>query len=213
MDGDYPRRYALTSYQFDGNAEDYLVGRLVFKYMNGRRVLNLGCGPTEGIFGVFYPEAKEVVAVDLLRSNLDFSENKSHLIKPIIARARAYRLRYLSAMENNPKTRYVMGDIRKRLGLGRFDSVMQIGAFGTLRSAKEFETAVRNSYHYLKRGGRLLMVNWVGRKGEIDCSRMYKPSLEKAGFRILEMHSTSIGFNRYSKKEGYKKLIWAVAEK
>jgi len=214
----FVRNYALNCYTFEGDKEDYLVARLIYKYMRGHRVLDLGCGPVATVLSVFYPEAKKVVAVDRLQENLNFIKKHSAELAPLIARAKNYKQRYLGKKGNVPTMRLVKGDVTKRLPLGTFDSVMQIGAFGALDSAEQFQTAVNHAYRYLKPGGTLLMVNWVGNvkrphhfNGKVDELTIFKPSLQQAGFRIIELHTTSsLGA---SKKNGYKKIIWAVAEK
>ncbi len=215
MKSEYPEVYAKTAYRFDGNAEDYLVGKLIFKYMKGERVLDLGCGPTEPILSVFYPEAREVVAVDTLQANLDFAKRKANSMASIIKLAKRYRLEHLSRKLNTLKIRYVKGDVTKKAKLGKFDSVMQIGCFGTLSSVAEFQLAVSNSYSYLKKRGTLLMVNWVEKREgrSLDCSKLYRPSAKIAGFKKIETHSMSRGLSHYSKREDYSKIAWAVAKR
>lgn len=214
----FVRHYALNCYTFEGDPEDYLVARLIYRYMRGKRVLDLGCGPVATVLGVFYPEATEIVAVDRLRENLDFIKNNSDKLAPIITRAKNYRRRYLGKKEIHPTIRLLRGDFTKRLPVGAFDAVMQIGAFGALDTAEQFQAAVKQAYQYVKPGGTLLMINWVGDatrpyrfNGAVDELKLFKPSLKRAKFKILKLHVTSaLGASR---KQGYNKIIWAVAKK
>ena len=73
---EYVHDYALTAYSFDGNAEDNTIAELIYKNVKGKKVLDLGCGPTEPVLSIFYPEAKEVVAVDRLQENISFTKKK-----------------------------------------------------------------------------------------------------------------------------------------
>ncbi len=216
----FVRNYALHTYAFKGCKEDYFVATLIHKYMRGTRVLDLGCGPVVRITSIFYPDAKKVVAVDRLQTNLDFIRRKSSELRDIIQRARFYKRRYLSKTDSNLKIRLVKGDVTKRLCVGTFDSVMNLGCFGALDTAKQFQAAVNHAYHYLKKGGTLLMVNWVGKanrpyhfNGKVHEPDVFAPSLKKAGFKIRELHVTSSVVSAETKKMGYKKIIWAVGEK
>ncbi|MCL5429990.1 MAG: class I SAM-dependent methyltransferase [Candidatus Marsarchaeota archaeon] len=220
----YIRDYALNAYLFDGNAEDEFVGKLIFKYVKGKRVLDLGCGPTEPILSVFYPEAEEVVAVDSLKANIDFGKKNSPQMKKIIGRALAYKNHELSNINKNPKIKYMIGDVTKNLRVGKFDSAMQIGCFGCLGTAKRFQKAVENAYKHLKKDGTLLMMNWEERvPGEspnepyytsapIDCAPLYVPALRNAGFHMTHVHSFR-KLKKDSKDVGFTRIIWAVAKK
>jgi len=220
----FAKKYALTTYGFDGDTEDYFLARLIFKNMNGKRVLDLGCGPVAKITSIFYPQAEEVVCVDFLKENLDFVRTGSKTTQKQIDRALVYKHRYLSKKDANPKIKLIKGDVSKRLKLGKFDSVMQLGCFGCLNSNKDFEAAVSHAYHYLKKGGTLVMVNWLDEKhkadkrygfnpgGHASSLKMYKPSMKKAGFKIKEFHVTS-NMSPFSKKLGFTRMIWAIAKK
>jgi len=221
----FVRDYALTSYTFDGGTEDYLIARLIFRNMKGRRILNLGCGPIEPVISVFYPNPKEVVAVDRLKANLDFAKHNANELSDNITRAERYRHRYLSRTYSRPRIRYVKGDVAGKFKLGKFDSVMQIGCFACLTSVADFQKAVDNTYDYLRKGGTLLMVNW--KSGDMKVKRpykfngplssyperLYRPSLENAGFRVKEMHTTSSLLGKGTRKMGYIKIVWAIAVK
>ncbi len=216
------RKYALTSYTFEGDKEDYFVARLIHRYMRGRRVLDLGCGPVVKILSIFYPDAREVVGVDRLQENLDFVKNNTHDLDAIMKRANAYQHHYLSKKKpNDPlKITLVKGDVRKKLPLGKFDSVMNMGCFGALDTPEDFYQAVKNAYGYLKKGGTLLMVNWIGDvkrpyrfNGKIYEPAVYRPALEKAGFIIKELHFTAAAISPETRRMGYRGIIWAVAKK
>jgi len=214
--------YALNCYTFDGEQEDYLIGRLIHRYMRGKRVLDLGCGPVVPIMNVFYTEAKEVVAVDRLKANLDFVKNNSHELDAVVQSARKYKHQYLSRKDVNPKIRLVQGDVTKRLNIGRFDSVMQIGCFAALDTVEQFQTAVNHTYSYLKKGGTLLMMNWLDEKGKVkrpyhfngkvSALEIFEKSMKKAGFKIRELHTTST-LSKETKKLGYTRIIWTIAKK
>ena len=76
-------------------------------------------------------------------------KNNERLLGGIIERAMAYKQGHLSKMGVKPKVRYALGDVTKRLKLGKFDSAMQIGCFGCLGTRKDFELVVKNAYRYL----------------------------------------------------------------
>ncbi len=222
----FVRDYALSCYYFDGGEEaqeDYLVGRLICKYMKGKRVLDLGCGPVVAITSVFYPEAEEVVAVDKLKENIDFARNNSHELGAFVNNARKYKNKYLLKHDVTPKIRLVRGDIRKKLSIGKFDSVMQIGCFACVRTAEEFQKSIDNSYRYLKKGGTLLMLNWFNDRrevkrpfnfnGPVNATLLIKPALKKSGFRIKEYHITRSILCPETRKLGYNGIVWAVAIK
>lgn len=220
----FVKDYALTCYTFEGHTgEDRFVAQKIFQYMRGKRVLDLGCGPVVAVTSVFYPEAKEVVGVDRLQANLDFVKKQSHVLDTIIQRAKKYRQRYLSSKIISPRIRLVKGDVTKRVpGIGTFDSVMNMGCFGALDSEEQFQQAVNHAYAYLKKGGTLLMVNWVSPRGNARPHRfngkvyepdIYVPSLKKAGFTIQELHITSTILSQETRDMGYESIIWAVAKK
>lgn len=118
---------------------------------------------------------------------------------------------------------YIEGDFRRDLGFeNSFDAVMQIGAFGCVQTEKEFSNAVRYAHKYLKPGGSLLMVNWVEDDsqeavfsfgGAIREDHIYRPSLEGAGFYIIELETGTHLVGQASRDHGYSALIYAVAKK
>ena len=216
----FVRDYALKEYTFEGEPEEYFIARLINKHVKGKRVLNLGCGPVEPIISVFYPEANEVVAVDILKENLDFMKNRLREYGPNIERALAYKQRYLSNRTSSPRIRYMQGNFCKNLSLGKFDSVMQIGAFGAVDTIEEFQQAVDCAYSYLKPRGKLLMVNWVGGverpygfNGDVDEIQAYKLCLPRAGFKIKELHVSKAKVGKITRARGYHSIIWVIAEK
>ena len=218
----FVRNYALTCYVFDGNPEDQLIARLIHKYMHGRRVLDLGCGPVASVLALFFPDAEKVVAVDRLKENLDFARNNKSELEGIMKRALLYKHCYLSRKDSDPRIKLLLGDVTKRLNIGQFDSVMQIGCFGALDTEEQFQSAIDNAYNYLKPGGTLLMVNWLDEKakvkrpfhfnGKVKMLELYKPSMKKAGFNIKEIHTTS-KLSTETRKMGYNRIIWSVARK
>jgi len=222
---DFVRDYALSCYTFDssGDKEDKFIARLLHKHAQGKRILDLGCGPVVPITSVFYPNATEVVAVDRLPENLDFVLNHANELDKIVERAKQYRRRYLSRKITNPKIELIKGDVTKPItGLGTFDCVMNLGCFGALDTAEQFQAAVNHAYSYLKKGGTLLMINWVGKNkrpfqfnGKMSSitEQIYVPSMHKAGFKVQEVHTTARVLSGETKELGYDKIIWAVAKK
>ena len=219
---DFVRDYALNCYTFDGEPEDYMIAKLIYKYMHGCRVLDLGCGPVASVLALFYPNAKEVVAVDSLNANLDFIKNDSDELSSILKRALIYRLRYLSKKYSKPKMRLVKGSVTEKLNIGTFDAAMQIGCFGALDTKEQFQMAVDNAYSYLNPRGTLLMVNWLDENkkvkrpfhfnGKVNSLELYVPCMTKTGFKIKEMHTTKM-LSKETKKMGYNRVVWAVAKK
>ncbi len=224
----FVKNYAMTKYTFDKDSDNFLIAKLIHGYMTGKRVLDLGCGPVVPITSLFYPEADEVVAVDMSTENLDFIKRHSGDLDQIKDRALRYKHRFLSKIDRNPKIKLVRGNVLKKLNVGKFDSAMQVGCFGCLRNTGEFQKAIDNVYHYLKKNGKFLMVNWLENKkrdsrfnkkqiknrfeGTANCRENYVPCLKKAGFKLLEFHTTS-KIGELSRKKGYKKIIWAVGKK
>lgn len=222
---DYVRNYALSCYGFNRNSkEDHFIARLIHENMQGTRVLDLGCGPVVAVTSVFYPNAKKVVAVDRLRENLVFVKNHSEELDDVVKRAKEYRAKYLSKSAKNPDIKLLRASVVSRLKIGKFDSAMQIGCFGCLDSREDFQKAINNAYAYLKRGGTLLMVNWLGDKhdpddmknrfdGDIGILDIYIPSLERAGFKVKKFHKVSAVLSKWTREMGYDQMIYAVCKK
>ena len=216
----FVRNYALKNYSFEGDQEDYFVAKLIHRYMKGKKILDLGCGSVVSITCLFYPNAQEVVAVDRLQANLDFVKEHSHELESNIKKALKYKHRYLSKKDSSPKIRLLRGDVTKRLKIDKFDSVMNLGCFGALDTPEQFQRAVEHTYHYLKKGGTLLMVNWVGQvkrpfhfNGKVHEPDVFAPSMKKAGFKIQELHITGKVLSSATKRMGYERIIWAVGKK
>lgn len=221
----FVKDYALTAYTFNGIPEDRFIAKLISTYMRGKRVLDLGCGPVLPITSLFYRDAEEVVGVDIFPENLDFIRDNSSDLSQIIDRAIRYRNRYIFERNTKPRVKLTLGDITEKLPLGKFDSVMQLGCFGCLDTDEQFQAAVDNAYTYLKPGGTLLMVTWLDDKpaskvdreyhfnGDVNAKDLYIPCLEKAGFKIQDMHKLSSILSEDSKKMGYKKVLWAACRK
>lgn len=217
---DFVRDYALTCYTFEGIEEDYFIVRLIYKYMKGKRVLDLGCGPVVSITSIFYPEAKEVVAVDRLQANLDFVKNNSNELGKITERAAKYRKRFLSKKLIKPKIKLIRDDVVKTLNIGRFDSVMALGCFGALSTNDEYQKAIKNVYGYLKKGGTFFILSWIGSvkrpykfNGPVKDEEILIPCLKKAGFKIKEFHKTKSVISEDTKNLGYNEIMWAIARK
>lgn len=214
----FVNRYAHRNYSFTDIESSFIVKK-IYKYVRGKRVLDLGCGPVVPVTSLFYKDAQEVVAVDKLKENIDFIKYNKKQLEPSIHRALTYRNRYLFKRKTTPKIILKKGDVTKKLPIGKFNSVMQIGCFGALDTNEQFQKAVTYAYSYLKKGGNFLMVNWIGEvkrpynfNGKVDELELYKPSLKHAGFKITELHTTS-KLSKGTKTLGYKKIIWAVAKK
>lgn len=218
----FVRDYALNCYTFDGEDEDYLVAKLIYRYMRGRRVLDLGCGPVAPVLAVFYPNAKEALAVDRLQENLSFAKSGSTELADIIDRAKRYRYRYLSPGTNDVRLTLMRADVTTRLNIGAFDAVMQVGCFGALDTNEQFRRACQNAYAYLRPGGTLLMINWLDERrkvrrpfhfnGRVDSLALYRPCLTETGFVLKEIHTTS-RLSADTKSMGYDRIVWAVARK
>lgn len=217
---DFVRDYALTCYTFEGIKEDYFIVRLIYKYVQGKRVLDLGCGPVVSVTSIFYPEAKEVVAVDRLQANLDFVRNNVNELRGILEKAVRYRRRFLSKKLIKPKIKLVKGDIAKKLNIGKFDSVMALGCFGALKTVDQYQKAVDNAYAYLKPRGTFFILSWIGLvkrpykfNGQVKDEEILIPCLKKAGFKIKEFHKTKSVISEDTKSLGYNQIMWAVAQK
>ena len=162
------------------------------------------------------------MAFDWIMESLDLVKNNSHELNDFVQRAKAYKCKYLYSKNIEPTIKLLVGNVKKKMDLGHFDSVIQIGCFACLDTVEEFEKAVDHTYHYLNKNGTLLMVNWLDEKhkvlrpyhfnGKVNCRTIYKSSMEKAGFKVLELHTTS-NLSKETKKMGYTRIIWAVAKK
>lgn len=217
---DFVRDYALTCYTFEGIEEDYFIVRLIYKYMKGRRVLDLGCGPVVSVTSIFYPEAREIVAVDRLQANLDFVRNNTNELSGILEKAVKYRKQFLSKKLIKPKVKLVRGDVTKKLNIGKFDSVMALGCFGALKTVDQYQKAIDNVHAYLKAGGTFFILSWVGSvkrpykfNGPVKDEEILIPCLKKAGFKIKEFHKTKSVISEDTKSLGYHEIMWAVVHK
>lgn len=217
---DFVKDYALTCYTFEGVEEDYFIVRLIYKYMKGKRVLDLGCGPVVPVTSIFYPNAKEVVAIDRLQANLDFVKNNSSELNHILEKAVKYRKQLLSKNLINPKVKLIKGDVVRKLNIGKFDSVMALGCFGALRTTNQYQKAINNVYAYLKRGGTFFILSWIGSvkrpykfNGPVKDEEILTSCLKEAGFKIKEFHKTKSIISEDTKNLGYHEIMWAVAQK
>lgn len=215
--------YALNWYRFNEkiDVESKFIANLIFKYMKGERILDLGCGPVVPISSIFYENAKEIVCVDLSQENIDFIDKFYYKVNHIVDEAKLYKEKYFTKKKIAPKIQLICGSVTNYLPeLGTFDCIMNMGCFGSLNSNDEFEAAVSNAYKYLKEDGTLLMINWIGDvsrpfnfNGKVDEEDIYIPALKNAGFKIDELHIQSDILSQETKDMGYKKIIWAIAKK
>lgn len=208
------REYATSTYTFDrADSEMRFVLRLIHRHLPGRRVLDLGCGPTLPVTSLFHPEAEEGVGVDALRENLDFVRDEAHLLEPLVERALRYKRRHLSPRATRPRLRLVHGDVRERLPLRGFDAAMQIGCFACLDTPEALHKAMTHVHGYLKPGGWFLNVNWIQVGEGLDTRRLYRPALEAAGFESLEVHASAARLSPASRRMGYTHMTWAITRK
>ncbi len=90
---DFITHYALTCYNYSGDCkEEKIIASLIYSYMQGARILDMGCGPVSPILAQFFPEATDLVAFDKLPENIAFMQKYSDRISHIISQAAEYRL-------------------------------------------------------------------------------------------------------------------------
>jgi NNMT/PNMT/TEMT family len=232
--------YAMSAYIFHNDPEGFLVAKLIFNYMKGKEVLDLGCGPVHHILSLFFRDALHTTAIDLHQENLDFIERckkNSIVLSPQIS-ALTYFYRYLKKerqvksqealiKENYNKIGQLLNeDVSMRIeGFNeKFDSVMQIGCFGAFDTLEQFRLAVANSASYIRPEGTLLMVNWLQPcftkrpyrfNGKVSSSldkKEYSKAATDSGLTI-ELLKTTTNISVESKMHGYDKIIYLVAHK
>jgi cyclopropane fatty-acyl-phospholipid synthase-like methyltransferase len=232
--------YAMNAYIFHKDPEGFLVAKLIFNYMRGKNVLDLGCGPVHHILSLFFRDAVQTTAVDLHQENLDFIKKckKNSLALPCQISAISYLYRYLLKEKHgksqeilikenyNKIKRLIQANVLTRIEdfKTRFDSVMQIGCFGALNTLNQYRLAVSHSACYIRPGGTLLMVNWLqpnfmvrpysfnGRVSSVLDKKEYGQAVIDSGL-MINMLKTTTNISVESKMHGYDKMIYLVAHK
>lgn len=232
--------YAEHYYTFVNDPDAFLVAELISRFMTGRKVLDLGCGPVHHIHMLFLRNAQETVGLDVDQENLDFvsscKENGQILKNQLSALKYLYFYILKQPLPSNPEK--AIRDCYDRIKTLRqgslvdrvkgyknaFDSVMEIGSFGGLQSVDEFKQAVSNAHSYLRRGGTFLMVNWLqpryrknpylfnGRVVSLIQASDYPAILKKVRFKLISLDETS-RVSKPTRDLGYKSIVYAVAKK
>ena len=208
--------YANNFYEFDGAEEDFFITDTIRKFIKGNRVLDLGCGFTPPIFAKLMEDLEELVAVDSSHETFDFIKENPNLYERKLGKLSKAR----TITNRNYHITFLPNDaLNLPSDMGEFDSIMQIGCFGTLKTEANFFEAVAICANLLKPEGTLLMMNWLGNgnrpdgfNSPIDEEKVYLPSLLDAGFQLREsgyFHN----IHPLRKKAGFTKMIWAVASK
>lgn len=123
--------------------------------IDGRAVLNIGCGPTLYDYLMRFGEPpEEYVGLDINRSTFEFLERS---VDPELRRMKA------KAEAQGTQTEYLCADVFACEDAleGRFDSILGIGFFATFHGTR-FDRLMRIMHRALKPGGRLLKVTWHG---------------------------------------------------
>lgn len=128
------------------------------KNVDGDRVVNVGCGPQlYDDLRHFRRAPREYIGLDLNRENISFLNESSH---PELLEAK--RL----AEESGTKTRLICGDILDpELKLSHVDCVLSVGFLGIFVEEK-FAEAVTRIGSWLRPGGRLVNLAWLGNHQE-----------------------------------------------
>ena len=232
--------YAEHYYTFVNDPEAFLVADLISKHMTGERVLDLGCGPVHHILMLFLRNARQTVGLDIDEESLAYiayCRDQGHIL---INQLAAVRYLYWHVLEQplppNPEKfilKYYeriqdlrLGNILEEIPEydNAFDSVMEIGGFGGLKSIAQYEQAVGMAYHYLKPGGRLLMLDWLQNRFKRSAYRFsgrvvslirpadYPEILRTAGFKIILLDETD-RISKPTRDLGCRRIVYAVAEK
>ena len=130
--------------------------RSYLTYVDGRRVLNLGCGPQFFDYARhFGTPPEEYVGIDINRNTFTFLARSR--IPNLLAAKRYVR-------ESGTHTRLICEDAFKCGDLfeGQFDCVLGVGFFGIFRDDELF-CLTRLAQQALIPGGTLLKITWHGR--------------------------------------------------
>jgi cyclopropane fatty-acyl-phospholipid synthase-like methyltransferase len=124
------------------------------KYVKGKSILSIGCGPNLYDDCQFFSEIPdELIGVDINRANIDFlkkSDNRN------LESARDF------LKKNKVKSQALVDDVTKpnKKYVGRFDSIYALGVFCAFNPDKLKEIFALLS-SYLKPGGVLIDVDWT----------------------------------------------------
>jgi SAM-dependent methyltransferase len=150
---DYIERY----YESDLAERDAPESRFYIswlKYVKGRSVLSIGCGPNLYDDCRFFGDIpKELVGVDINKSTIEFLKSSRNAN---LEKARRF------IRENGVRAEALVSDISKpdKSYINRFDAIYGLGTFCTFRRGKLGEVfALLRSY--LKPGGLLVDVDWT----------------------------------------------------
>ena len=231
--------YAENNYDFEGDTESYFIAKLIYHHARGEKVLDLGCGPVHHLLALFIKDYKMSFLLDLHQENLDYiNKCKNHnYISKVHCAAFEYRRRYLRDSSDyslsdaikciySKISRYQQGNVLTKYEhlKNKFDCIMQIGCFGALDSYEQFNTAIINANHYLKKGGVLIMANWIqtsfgdrpfsfnGKVSSYLNKANYNYGIRSTGMRIIK-YGEFKKISDLSKKQGYSSILYAVAKK
>ena len=124
------------------------------KYVKGKSVLSIGCGPNLYDDCRFFAEVpRELIGIDINRANIDFLKDSGNAN---LESARSF------IKENGVKAEVLVGDVTKpnKGYTSRFDTIYGLGVFCAFKQGKLKEVfELLNSY--LKPGGLLIDVDWT----------------------------------------------------
>lgn len=237
---EFIKDYAENTYTFDEEQEDYLIANLIFKYIDGKKILDLGCGPVHHILALFFRDFESSTAIDLHQENLDFISLciKNNILLPSQHSAIKYKNKFLvkepahllpeiqikntyQRIESLIKANVL--DRREDL-VSKFDNVLQVGCFGALDTISEYSTAVLNAANYLKPSGKLLMINWLqneytyrpfkfnGKVSSILNKSNYCKAILDAGLNIIKVDQNN-QISLETLNMGYTHIIYSVSSK
>lgn len=226
----YITRYLMEEYG-KLNAENVFVGKFLFKHVNGK-TLDFGCGPSLLYWTLFMKKATLIDAFDIV------PENILHIRKSLAMKRKSavyYDVgNYIETkMLGNKTPKFVtagfakinkleVADMLKPLPFQKsfYDCVTEIGCIGCVSTHEELVTAVKNIYACLKVGGKVVIINWTGKRNKNKEEVSYFDGTVKISKSILEKVFFDVGFKKvdihYKNNEKgleYSNIIYGIAIK
>jgi SAM-dependent methyltransferase len=168
--------YFADSYTFaPADVDGRAIARSLATLASADSWLDLGCGPILTVWAIFARGPRELVGLDCLRENIEFTKDLCTTRR--IARQHQMAADFaatdleLPPLGEEALAECAFGRVRSlRVGNvlddvpewhSHFDLVTQIGCFGCLQEPAEVVTAARNALRYLRPQGAYLSVTWL----------------------------------------------------
>ncbi len=232
----YVKEYFDNNYG-DGKVDEEveIIGKFLTENARGK-VLDCGCGPVPQVWAICMPFATEIHAIDLAKESIAFVKNEIKNKEKYLKNFRDYKKIAEKIVGKLPKD-YILKQINKIKSIQRadmskkipfpnnyFDSVMAIFSLGVLKDELELNTAIREIFRVLKKGGKLLHMNTNGKnkndilpeytyRGLPQLSEILFPYLKKAGFGNISLSKFRLKENKIVSMYKYDELSFLIATK